>query len=261
MNVNPWCDIRLLWEQKLGLAPDPFEVAAPQAKAAMKRGHDLEPEARQALELETGLYLPAACYEHAEYSFITSSVDGVSSNEKVISEIKCPGLKTHNMALMGKIPPYYFVQCQHNMAVTGAELCLYFSYTDIKDVQQTKLIEIPRDEDYIQRIIERCKDFWPYIESRMPPDLARFGVKDVGSLNGNIRTDPAFKKALDELMGARSVLLDAQAQYDCREARISELLQRKKQVMVVSDGIRIERVYNNGQWETLVSTASDETET
>jgi putative phage-type endonuclease len=261
MSVNPWCDIRLLWERKLGLVPDAFETAPQKAKEAMQRGHDLEPEARLALELETGLKLPAACYEHVEYSFITASVDGISSNEKVISEIKCPGLKTHMEALAGKVPPYYFVQCQHNMGATGAELCLYFSYTNVKDVQQTKLIEIPQDEEYIQRIIGRCRDFWPYIESRTPPDLARFGVKDAGSLNGDIRTDPAFKKAVEELMSARNVLLDAQAQYDLRESRISELMQRKKQVVAISNGIRIERIYKDSGWETLVSTEMDEQET
>jgi putative phage-type endonuclease len=252
MNTNPYQDVEEMWKRKLGLIPD-IEV-----NAAMQRGHDLEPVARQLLELETGLYLPAICYEHSEYPFITASTDGASVNDEVISEIKCPGLTTHREALAGKIKPYYFTQMQHNMGASGAKVCLYYSYTDIPDIQQTKLIEIPRDEDYIQRIIERCRDFWPHIESRIPPDYTRYAPKDAGILNGDVRTDPAWKTALEEVLTAKRVLDDAIAQYDIRLGRINYLLNRKKQMVVRGNGCRIERIYTGDKWETIITTEEDE---
>jgi putative phage-type endonuclease len=262
MGVNPWCGVEELWKRKLGLLP---EITV---NAAMQRGHDLEPEARVNLELDTGLILPAACYERTDYPFMTASLDGISVNEKIMSEIKCPGLKTHNAALLGKVPAYYVVQCQHNMMVSGAELCLYYSYTDLKEENVTPLlgnefigrqwnptvlIEIPRDEDFCKRIMKRCKEFWPYVESKTAPNLSLFAAKDAGNLNGTVRTDPAFKMALDELLGARTVLLDAKAQYKGRAERLEQLLSRKKQVVVVSEGVRIERQLVEDKWKLIIS--------
>jgi putative phage-type endonuclease len=246
MGISPWCDVTTLYERKLGLIPDI------EPNDAMQRGHDLEPEARILLEMEKGFALPAACYEHPDYPFATASVDGINEDGTIISEIKCPGLTTHREALAGKIKPYYLSQCQHNMGVTGAEVCLYYSYTDFPDIQSTCLIEVPRDEDYITRLFAREKVFARCLETRTPPDDEYFGVKDGGSYNGYVRSDPMWRAALGELLTARKVLEDAVAQYKIREQRINELMQRKKQVLVVGSGVRVERLLENGIWTTNV---------
>jgi putative phage-type endonuclease len=248
MAISPWCDITTLYERKLGLAPDI------EANEAMQRGHDLEPEARILLEMEQGFALPAACYENTDYPWATASVDGISSSGSIISEIKCPGLTTHRECLNGKIKPYYMAQCQHNMGVTEAQVCYYFSYTDLPDIQSTKLIEIPRDEDYIQRMFEREQIFWECLQNRTPPDESWFGVKDAGAYNGYYRSDPMWRLALAEFITAKKVLADAKAQYAIRAKRIEELMQKKKQIMVIENGFNIERVYTNGNWRIQTST-------
>jgi putative phage-type endonuclease len=253
MGVNPYCDAYELWQRKLGLLPE-VEV-----NDAMQRGHDLEPIARQIFEIETGIKMPAACYEQlGTYSFLHASLDGISIDERLILEIKCPGLKTHSEALSGKLKPYYYSQIQHNLVTTGAELCYYFSYTDVDDVEPWKIIEVRRDEEYIQRLLEREQKFWQHIIDEIPPD-EYFGCKDAGNLNSEIRTDPAFIAALQELMSSKKVLDDAKAQYKLRANRVEDLMSKKKQVVAITDGLRIERIYNQEkqQWRLEISSEGD----
>lgn len=254
MGVNPYCDAYELWQRKLGLLP-PVEV-----NEAMERGHKLEPEAREIFELETGLIMNPACYVHDDYSFVRSSLDGISVDERILLEIKCPGLKNHIEALSGKIKPYYYAQMQHQLLTTGAELCYYFSYTDLLEVDgwTSPPIEVRRDEEYIKRLLEREQKFWDCVLTETPPGQF-FGCKDAGSLNGELRDDPAFLKALEELLSYQKVLDDAKAQYRIRAERIEDLMSKKKQASVISNGTRIDRVYNEEKdmWRIVLSNEFD----
>lgn len=265
MGISPWCDVTELWQRKLGLVPDIT------VNAAMQRGHDLEPEARILLELETGISFPPACYEDAEFPFITASVDGDALiTHGAISEIKCPGVKTHMMALgeagkAPKIPDYYVCQCQHNMGVTGAGVCYYFSYAgemvNPNLIKPTACIELVRDDDYIERIKERCRRFQECLDTQVEPDPEYFAVKDAGLLNGTARSDPAWSLALKEVLSAKEFLEtarpefkeDAQLQYEARIERINQLLTRKRQMLVIGNGVKVERVEKENKWETVVT--------
>jgi putative phage-type endonuclease len=252
MGTNPFTTVIECWQHKLHLIP-PI-----QTNAAMQRGHDLEPDARFIFELEYGIKMPPICIIHPEHDFMRASLDGLSTDGNIVLEIKCPGLTTHREALAGKIKPYYYTQMQHQMAVAGAELCYYFSYTDLPDIEPTVKMEVPRDEEYIKRLTEREAIFWEYVLNNVEPDTSRFAVKDAGGLNGDTRTDPAWKNALQELLGARNVLLDAQSQYDLRESRINDLMGKKKQVVIIDNGVRIERIHTGDKWETIVTVQEDE---
>jgi putative phage-type endonuclease len=254
MGTNPYSDVIECWQRKLNLIPDITETASKWSLEAMQRGHDLEPEARQLFELEFGLKMPAVCMIHPEYDFMRASLDGLSYDGNIVLEIKCPGLTTHREALEGKIRPYYHTQMQHQMAVAGAELCYYFSYTDLDNIDTYKLIEVPRDEEYIKRIIERESIFWDYVVNKTEPDISKFAVKDAGLLNGDTRSDPTFKNALQELLEAKKVLDDASSQYNLRAFRISDLMNKKKQIKVASDGICVEKVFENNEWKLNVTT-------
>jgi putative phage-type endonuclease len=254
MGTNPYDDVIVCWQRKLNLIPDITETASKWSLEAMQRGHDLEPEARQLFELEFGLKMNPVCMIHPEYDFMRASLDGLSCDGNIVLEIKCPGLTTHREALEGKIRPYYYTQMQHQMSVAGAELCYYFSYTDLDNIDTYKLIEVPRDEEYIKRLIERESIFWEYVVNKTEPDISKFEVKDAGLLNGDTRDDPAFKNALQELLEAKKVLDDASAQYNLRAFRIADLMNKKKQVKVSSSGICVEKVFNDGEWKLNVTT-------
>src|ERR1051326_1010313 len=89
MNVAYRGNIKDLWEQKVGIAPEFVP------NAAMERGTRLEPEARLEFSLPTGLDVKPMCVIHPEFSFVRSSLDGISHDGRIIVEIKCPGFVSH----------------------------------------------------------------------------------------------------------------------------------------------------------------------
>lgn len=67
-----------------------------------------------------------------------------------------------------EIPPDIWVQCQHEMAVTGATRCdvavLFGHHT-------FRVYEIDRDEAFITSLLSRLEQFWHYnVEARVPPE-------------------------------------------------------------------------------------------
>lgn len=254
MASSPYMDVIELYQRKLNLLP---EITV---NAAMQRGHDLEPIARVEFEMQEGISMAPGCYMHPEHHFMRASLDGISADGKTILEIKAPGLTTHREAIEGKVKPYYYTQMQHCLAVTGAEKCYYFSYTDLPDIKPTVLLTFERDEAYIERMIARETLFWMSVEQQIEPDIKMFSVGDAGTLNGDARTDPAWGKAVTELLTAQKVLEDAQMQYDIRLNRIGELMQRKKQMLARGSGVVVERVMEDGKWHIKVDAIEDEME-
>jgi putative phage-type endonuclease len=85
----------------------------------MRRGVELEPEARSRVnEVLEAHYVPL-CVEH-EIGWMFASLDGYDAGAQVpIVEIKCPGLETHRIACDDKVPPLYYPQLQFQMYVAG----------------------------------------------------------------------------------------------------------------------------------------------
>lgn len=149
-----------LWEEKLGLRQPEKE------NKAMKRGNELEDEARAAFEAETGLVVfPMVCV-HPEHLFMVASLDGMTIEKDAAVEIKCPGMKTHMKTIKYGVPDYYFPQLQHQMAVTGLKEIYYFSYCPEIDgsYDMFALRRIIRNDEYIAKLIEREKRFMKILD-------------------------------------------------------------------------------------------------
>lgn len=149
LDINPWQNKNQLLQEKLGLIePRPIN-------GAMRRGQLLEPKARDLYENMTGnLMIPDVKLHDNEW--MMASLDGISIDEKLILEIKCPNLKTHEMAISGEIPPYYFAQVQHQIYVCDVNCCHYFSYNGGDGV----LVVVYRDDEFIKKMIEKEKEFY-----------------------------------------------------------------------------------------------------
>ena len=161
MGIDPWKTPYQLWEQKLGIAP-PVQV-----NAAMQRGTDMEPEARKAFEAETGLEVFPQVVYHPQHAFMMASMDGLTLSKDFGCEIKCPGAKSHAIALDGKIPEHYMPQLQHQLACLDIPMLWYYSYDGTAGVA----IEVPRDEEYISRLIDSEQKFWECVKSKTPPEM------------------------------------------------------------------------------------------
>jgi putative phage-type endonuclease len=135
---------------------------------AMRRGKRLEPEARAKYIEVSGNEVVPMCAEHEEYPFMRASLDGLSSDGKLVLEIKCPGYWPHRRALKGYVPSYYVAQVQHQLFVTGAERADYFSYRpddeELRESDRWALIEVFPDPDYQRRLLKAAQRFWDKLQ-------------------------------------------------------------------------------------------------
>lgn len=138
---------------------------------AMQRGVNLEPLARKVFEETTAFELtPPMVVQSDEFDWMIASLDGINEESKIIVEIKCPGAKDHGIAKEGKIPPKYYPQLQHQLAVTGYKQLYYFSFKDADDFAS---IICERDQVYIDKLIEAEKVFVECLRANIPPKSSK----------------------------------------------------------------------------------------
>lgn len=232
MGENPHSNAIEIWQRKLNLIP-PVQV-----NAAMQRGHELEPIARTEYELLTGNLVTPKCYVHPQYDFIRASLDGITEDGRRIVEIKCPGVRTHQYSAKGQVPPWYYAQLQQQLACTGAEVCDYYSY-----MPETGgiLIEIEPDLLYIERLIERVKLFWSYIESRTEPPREVFCRPAANS-----RTDMDWEDAARLWRQAKSDIAVAEAQERTYRRLLEQMVERGGHNRVEGGGVRAIKMRRTG---------------
>lgn len=160
LEVSPWKTPYQLWLEKTS-------GVLPTTSTHQKRGLELEELARQTFEKKTGMIMFPKVMLHPTFDWMMASLDGIDIDGRSIVEIKCPGQTDHDAAKAGKIPEKYIPQIQHQLAVTGLNLAYYFSF----DGSDGVIMEVERDNNYIERMIGLEKIFWEYVESCTPPPL------------------------------------------------------------------------------------------
>jgi putative phage-type endonuclease len=150
-----------LWEEKLGLRTNDF------ISPAMQRGIDLEPEALQWFENETGYLMSPSIVLHPTIEFMMASLDGLEIEGKIALEIKAPGPQVHAIAMAGEIPEKNIPQLQHQMACLGLRSIYFLSY----DPSSQALLTLERDDEYIKQMIQKEAEFWDCVVRKVPPPL------------------------------------------------------------------------------------------
>ncbi len=149
-----------LWEKKMSLKPEATQTEL------MKRGQLLEPIAREQLCSQLGIKLTPAVVISDERPWQMASLDGLSDDNQVMVEIKC-GLKTCEAAKAGVIPDYYRAQLQHQMCVMALPMMLFFTF----DGHSSNIIEVKRDDNFIDEMIVKEHEFYKCIDNFEPPAL------------------------------------------------------------------------------------------
>lgn len=147
--------MQLLCERLTGKVEEGYK------SAAMQRGNDLEAEARNWYQLETGESVEEVSFiDHPKINFAGASPDGLVGAEGLI-EIKCPNTATHIETLRKKEPiDRYYKQMQWQMAVTGRKWCDFVSFDNrLPDNLAYFCKRIPRDETVIQEIEQEVQAF------------------------------------------------------------------------------------------------------
>lgn len=156
-----------LWKLKTRELPE-SALTNPFMAEWRERGNALEPAARAAYELHVGDWVEPCLVVHPEHDWLRASLDGLSSDEMVPLEIKCPGKTKHATALAGKMPSEYYPQCQHALMVTGLPLLHYWSF----DGEAGALVKVKADPEYQAKLFQRERFFWECVQSGIPPDVS-----------------------------------------------------------------------------------------
>lgn len=95
----------------------------------MERGTAMQPEAFAAYEAITGTVVHRSGFLSHHELMIGASLDGHMGDFEGVLEMKCPKSSTHLRYIReGRLPTDYINQVAHQLLVTGADYCDFFSY-------------------------------------------------------------------------------------------------------------------------------------
>ena len=184
MGQNPWASPLTVYLDKKGLAPEK------PITGSMQQGIDCEDVIAKAFERETGLKVKRCHkqFQHPDYPWMLANIDRqVVCNGFVGLECKSTSERNGDEFIDGAIPPNYFWQCQHYMAVTGAQE--WYLEVMVFSVGYYAF-RIPRDENAIAQLIEAERIFWhDHVLAGDPPYPS--GIKNeidmiTGMYSGNL---------------------------------------------------------------------------
>jgi hypothetical protein len=121
---------------------------------ALQWGTDVEPYAREAYELETGLSVVESGFLlHPEYPFVGCSPDGLIGEDGGL-EMKCPkSSAVHLERFISGVPDEYKPQLQGCMWVTGRAWWDFVSFDPrMPESHRLLRIRVERDEKYISEL-------------------------------------------------------------------------------------------------------------
>ena len=158
MGVSPWQTPLQLYKEMKGITP-PKSM-----NPAMQRGVDQEDAALEWLMMTTGKTFTSAVGTYRGNDRIIASLDGLSSDGKLIAEIKC-SQKIYDAALKGVISSNYIYQIQQQMMVFDIEKALFVAFDGFEGV----IIEVDRDESLIKELLEAEIAFLECLDTDTPP--------------------------------------------------------------------------------------------
>jgi putative phage-type endonuclease len=161
IGLSPYRSPYELWLEKTGEL-EPLDLAD---KEAVFWGTELEPFVCDAFARREGKTVRRvnAMLRHKDHAFMVCHLDRRVVGEKAIVEAKTAG--AHRAADFGEpgtdeIPEEYLIQCQHNMAVAGAEL----AYVPVLlGGQKLETYVVKRDEILIGRLVTIEAHFWDLV--------------------------------------------------------------------------------------------------
>lgn len=161
-----------VWAEKTGF---PQEIT-PALQRLFDRGHLMEPVIAAEVEAETGFkVLDTGNFtifrsDNPLFSLMFATLDRVIVHDELGAiPLELKNIQGRNWAeYEGDTPPLkHVVQCQHQMAVTGAGHVMLACLIGGSDL---KLFVVKRDEGFVDVMAQKIIEFWGYVTSgEMPP--------------------------------------------------------------------------------------------
>lgn len=167
LNASPWATPFDVYSSKVE------EQEATEPSLPMWLGLQIQSTVAALYSKRTGIRLRAVRKQkvHPQFDWMRCHLDYAElGNPKHLVECKT----TSNWDEWGpqgsqKIPPHYWIQVQHEMAVTGAESCTIATLFGLRDF---RWYEVARDDEFITRLIAAEEEFWSlHVVPRNPPPI------------------------------------------------------------------------------------------
>lgn len=164
LGISPFATPYQLWEQKiLGVSQT--------INSSMKRGIDREEEGRRYAEEKLGVLFEPKMVLHHEFDWKFCTLDGIDMLGNHLLEVKWANKEVHSLASKGVVIDYYFAQCQSQMSCTGVDKMWFLSCYQKDLYPEFILVEVKRDNLFIEKMIEKEKEFYQCIVNKTPPAL------------------------------------------------------------------------------------------
>lgn len=165
LGINPWKSPLDVWLEKTGEYSDkPDGESEP-----MYWGRILEDIVAREFEARTGhkVRRRTGIIRSKQHEFMLANVDRMLVGGKAGLECKTSSGRNED-EWDGQVPPRYYAQVQHYMAVTG---CKEWHLAVLLGGQKFAHYHIPYDAAFVAELIDKERQFWQLVETRTPPML------------------------------------------------------------------------------------------
>ncbi len=248
VGLDPYKSPYTVWADKTG------RLAPIEDNEAMREGRDFEDYVARRFMEATGKKVKKSgfSFRSADHPFMQANVDRLIVGEN--AGLECKTTKPFSNALYesGEIPPHYYMQCLHYLAVTGLDKW----YIAIL-VYGTGFywFEIDRDEDAIQSLIAKEEEFWNLVQSDTPPDpdASKACTEVLGKL---YRYSNGETADLSDLDGEITIYESARRVRDLAQKDMNEVENRIKAALGASEKGRFSKA--KVSWKTSTSKRFDQ---
>jgi len=201
----------------------------------------------QTLEEKEGLKVKVVKQKiiHPKYDFMFAHLDRVIEGDPRgpgVLEIKAPRVFNAKRCKREGMQPYYIVQLQHYLAVTGLKwgIIAVYDYDEMEVVD----VRMTPDKKLIEIITEKAAEFWNYVLNREEPpeEEVQLDYDDV-STNKLVNMDKLNKEywahILQKYHAALATLEEAKADLELWEKRIKEEMERVGAFAAYGGGARV----------------------
>ena len=175
LGISPWKSAYRLWVEKTSPV-----VPNGGSSPAMAYGSGAEGDVADHFSLTTGLTIAndTHLYAHPDHPHMLANLDRLVLDEITGLPVSVLEIKTSGREWW-RVPPYYESQIQHYMAVTGlphAYCAVYYHDGDLSlpvviDPDRFAIFEVPRNEAFIDLLVEQEAGFWAMVERHVAPPI------------------------------------------------------------------------------------------
>lgn len=210
------------------------EIPSLEDNPKMKAGRMLEPVIAEWFAEETGMKVQRqnSIFQHKEYPFMLANIDRWLPGLNAGLEIKNTGEYSREDWSGTQAPTEYILQCNHYMAVTGADrwfICVLIGGWDL----QWKVIE--RDDELINNLITIEKEFWyNNVLAKNPPALSHQDTRYINFTysdskpNSSVDLPEESYPIIQSLISAKEAKRAAEIEEETAKNRIKGIMKEKE---------------------------------